>query len=92
MLMALFLALGIIIGVFSVVFMMDNGAVVTVAFLSWQFTAPLALVILLSIVSGMILTLLTMVPQAIREQLDAYAARREQRRTEAVVQTQTTTS
>jgi len=86
--MALFLALGIIIGVFSIVFMMDNEALVTVTLLSWQFTAPLALIILLSTVFGMIVTLLSMVPQAIREALDQYAAQRQLRREEAAAATQ----
>lgn len=90
--MALFLALGIIIGVVSVVFVMDNAALATVTILSWEFTAPLALIILLSAVLGMIITLLSMVPQAIGEKLDELAARREQRRAEAAAATQNVTA
>lgn len=77
------LALGIIIGVVSVVFVIDNTALATVTLFSWEFTAPLALIILLSAVFGMIVTLLSMIPQAIHEKLDELAARREQRRAEA---------
>ena len=89
--MALILALGIIIGVVSVVFVMENATLATVSILSLEFTAPLALIILLSAVLGMIVTLLSMVPQAIREKLDELAARREQRRAEAAAAAQNVT-
>ncbi|MDO8523599.1 MAG: LapA family protein [bacterium] len=73
------LLLGIFIGGMTVVFALENTAPVTVSFFSDQFTAPLAAVIVLSLLSGITITLLAMLPRFIRDALDAYARRREQK-------------
>ncbi len=80
--MLLSIILGIIIGAASIVFAMANMAPVTVTFLDWHATAPLAIVLLNAVLCGIIITLLSMVPQAIRTALDAYAVRRELRKKE----------
>ncbi len=81
--MLLALILGILLGGAGVVFAMQNTDLITVSFLTWQFTAPLALILLSTMVLGIIVALLSLLPVAIRDALDAYAIRREQRRTEA---------
>jgi len=63
-------------------FAMANTAPVTVTFLDWHATAPLAFVLLNAVLVGIIITLLSMVPQAIRDALDAYAVRRELKKKE----------
>ena len=82
------LLLGIFIGSMTVIFALENTAPVTVSFLSDQVTAPLAAIVLGSVLSGVVITLLAMLPRFIREALDAYALRREQKR-EATVQYET---
>ena len=73
------LLLGIFIGSMTVIFALENTAPVTVSFLSDQVTAPLAAIVLGSVLSGVVIKLLAMLPRFVREALDAYALRREQK-------------
>ena len=80
--MLLYVIFGIIIGAGSIVFAMENTAPITVTFLDWHATAPLALILLNAVLFGIIIVLLSMVPQAIRNALDTYAAQRELKKKE----------
>ena len=82
------LLLGIFIGSLTVMFALENTSLVTISFFGDQVTAPLAAILLLSVVAGILITLVAMLPRFIRDALDAYAVRREQRR-EAAVQYET---
>ena len=62
-----FLALGILLGVVSVIFVLQNITVVTVTFLSWQMTGSLAIVLMLAIVCGIVMTLLLLLPSLVRD-------------------------
>lgn len=77
--MILALILGALLGAFAVVFAIDNSALITVHLLSWDFTAPIAFVLIVAMLIGIIFTLVAMIPQAIRASMEAYAARREKR-------------
>ncbi len=78
--MILFLIIGICVGAVAVDFALQNTASVSVAVFPWTFTAPLSLVILGSVATGLLIAVLMMLPTAIRESLDAFAYRREVRR------------
>jgi uncharacterized integral membrane protein len=78
--MLMYLIAGICVGALAVYFALQNTAPVTVAFLQWDFTAPLALVLLGAVAVGLCIAALMMLPSAISETLDAYARRREIRR------------
>lgn len=67
--MVISLVVGILLGSLSVVFALQNVAMVTVTFLAWQVTAPLALVLLGSMLSGIVITLLVSLPSLIRDAL-----------------------
>ncbi len=67
--MILSLILGIILGAISVIFIAQNISVVTVTFLSWQFAGSLALVLLLTLICGVVITLLMILPSLIRDML-----------------------
>ncbi|OGC86915.1 hypothetical protein A2949_01390 [Candidatus Adlerbacteria bacterium RIFCSPLOWO2_01_FULL_54_21b] len=60
------LILGILLGVVSVIFVLQNISVVTVTFLDWQIAGSLALVLLLAIICGIVMTLLVLLPSLIR--------------------------
>lgn len=60
------LILGILLGAVAVVFVLQNISVVTVAFLDWQIQGSLALVLLLAIICGIVMTLLVLLPSLIR--------------------------
>ncbi len=59
---------GLIVGALGVIFAIQNVAVVTVTFLSWQITAPLAFVLLGSMAAGVVAALLFMLPSIMRDE------------------------
>lgn len=65
--MLISLIAGIILGALSVMFVLQNVAVVTVVFLSWQITGSLALVLLATLIAGVAITLLVLLPSLIRD-------------------------
>lgn len=64
-LMILPLILGIVLGVLSVVFALQNIAVITVTFFSWQFQGSLALILLMAVGMGIVISLLLVLPESI---------------------------
>lgn len=77
------LIIGFVLGAAAIVFVLQNTAIVALTFLSWQFEASLALLVIISILVGFILTLLIMLPGSIgnsfkmrrlRKQAEALAA------------------
>lgn len=63
--MIIFFTLGILLGIVSVVFVFQNMTVITVSFFTWHITGSLALVLIASIVTGMLITLLILLPESI---------------------------
>ncbi len=81
--MIFFIILGIALGVLSVVFVSQNTDVVTVSFLTWQFDGSLALILLLTLISGVVMTLLVLVPSFIKDAFLLASARRQKKALEA---------
>lgn len=79
--MIFFIILGIALGVISVVFVSQNTDVVTVSFLTWQFDGSLALILLLTLISGAVMTLLVLMPSFIK---DAFLLASEKRQKKAL--------
>lgn len=75
--MVLFVIIGMVLGALGVNFALQNTQEVTVALFVWQFTGPLSVVIFGSMLSGVAVAILAMLPTVVRETLDSYAARRE---------------
>ncbi|MBV9159328.1 MAG: LapA family protein [Candidatus Kaiserbacteria bacterium] len=67
--MIISLIIGILLGGVSVLFVLQNFAVVTVTFLTWEFSASLALILLATLISGIVITLLVLLPSVIRDGL-----------------------
>ena len=80
--MIISLILGVVLGAALVVFVLQNVAIVTVTFISWQITGSLALVLLASIISGVIVTLLILLPSLIRNDFYLASLKREKRTVE----------
>src|SRR5579872_6322139 len=80
--MLLSLIVGIILGAIAVVFAFQNVAIVTVSFFTWQVSASLAIVILGSILCGIVLTLLVLLPSVIRDEFYVASIKRQKRETE----------
>jgi uncharacterized integral membrane protein len=80
--MLLSLIVGIILGAIAVIFAFQNVAVVTVTFLTWQITASLAIIILGTLLCGIVLTLLFLLPSVIRDEMYVAALKKQKRETE----------
>lgn len=76
------LIIGILLGALSVLFVIQNISVVTVTFLDWQMTGSLALVLLLAIICGIVMTLLVLLPSLIRGDFYLSSIKKEKKRLE----------
>lgn len=64
--MQLQLIVAIIVAILAVVFALQNAVPITVSFLTWRFESSLALVLLITLALGIIMSLLVSVPSMIR--------------------------
>jgi putative membrane protein len=76
------LLLGIILGAVTVLFALQNVALITVTFLTWQISAPLAFVLLTTLASGIIVTLLMLIPSLVRDDIYMRALKKQKREVE----------
>ncbi len=75
--MIILFILGLILGGVAVVFALQNIAIVTVSFFSWSIQGSLAIVLLTSIISGILICLLIVLPGAIQATFGARRLRKE---------------
>ena len=66
--MIIFLILGVALGAVSVIFVLQNITPVTVSFLAWQLDGSLAVILFLACMSGIVMTLLVLLPGLIRDE------------------------
>lgn len=67
--MIFFLILGLLLGAVTVIFALQNLATITVVFLNWQIEGSLALIIILAVAMGILLSILLSVPSMIDKRL-----------------------
>jgi uncharacterized integral membrane protein len=60
------LILGIVLGAVTVIFALQNITVITVSFFSWQIEGSLALILLMAVFTGILISLLIVLPESIR--------------------------
>lgn len=60
------LIIALIITILAVIFALQNTATVTVTFFAWQFDQSLALVLIITIILGVVIGLLTILPGSVR--------------------------
>ncbi len=63
--MIILFIVGLLLGAVSVIFALQNIAIITVNFFSWHFTGSLAFVLLLAITSGVLIAILLLLPEFI---------------------------
>lgn len=63
------LIIGFILGAAALLFVTENTAVVALTFMQWQFHASLALLVLMAILVGFLLTLLFLLPGVVSDAL-----------------------
>ena len=59
------LILGIVLGAAAVIFALQNVTVVTLSFFSWHFDGSLALILLVAVAVGILISLLIVLPESI---------------------------
>ena len=77
--MIFFLILGVVLGAISVIFIAQNVTLVTVTFLTWQMEGSLALVLLLTLLCGIVITLLLILPSLIQDTFFLSALRKQKK-------------
>ncbi len=65
--MILSLFTGFVLGAAALLFALQNTEVVALSFMGWQFTSSLAVVVLASLGMGILISILAMVPSALRD-------------------------
>jgi len=65
--MQLQLIIAIIVAILAVVFALQNAVPITVSFLTWRFESSLALVLLIALALGILMSLLVSVPSVIKK-------------------------
>jgi len=60
------LIFGIILGAISVIFALQNTAIITITFFTSQITGSLALILVSALLMGIVITLLLVLPESIR--------------------------
>jgi uncharacterized integral membrane protein len=67
--MIIFLIIGILVGAITVIFALQNINEATVSFLAWDLTGSLALIIILSVVAGLLISTLFALPGILKSHL-----------------------
>ena len=75
--MIILFVIGILLGAVAVVFALQNVAVITVSFFSWQLTGSLALILLIAITSGMLVAIFLLMPEFITSYFKARSLQKE---------------
>src|SRR5688500_875545 len=63
----IFLLIGLFLGAVAVIFALQNITTITVTFLAWQLEGSLALILLLAMGAGVVISLLLSLPEVIRK-------------------------
>lgn len=80
--MIILFILGLVLGGIAVVFALQNVALVTVTFFSWHIEGSLAMILILSIISGILITLLLLLPGTIQTSLTLRRLKKETKKLE----------
>ncbi len=67
--MQILIILALLIALIAVIFALQNTALVTVSFLVWKFDGSLALVVLLALLTGVLISILASTPSIIKNRL-----------------------
>lgn len=86
--MIILFVFGLLLGAVSVIFALQNVAIITVNFFSWQLTGSLALILLLAITSGILITILLLLPEFINNYFRSKGLKKENKKLEEDLQKQ----
>lgn len=81
--MLFFLIIGLLIGAAAVVFILQNVTTVSVVFFAWQLNGSLALVLLLAIIAGILITMLFLLPTIVANRFLVGSLRKQNKKLQA---------
>jgi uncharacterized integral membrane protein len=80
--MFIFLIIGILVGAITVIFALQNVMTITVAFFTWHITGSLALVLIVAVIAGLIISTFFALPGIMRSHFRISALQKEVKRLE----------
>jgi uncharacterized integral membrane protein len=80
--MVIFLIIGILVGAITVIFALQNIVTITVSFLAWKLTGSLALVLILAVIAGLVISTLFALPGIIRSHFQITALKKQVKKLE----------
>lgn len=78
--MILSLFVGFVLGAAAILFALQNNEIVALTFLGWQFESSLALLVLVALATGVLISVLVSIPSAVAGALRISGLKRENRR------------
>lgn len=78
--MILSLIVGVLLGAAAVIFAFQNTEIVSLSYLGWQFETSLALLVVLSVGTGMLISLLVSLPSSVGKAMQIRQLKKENRR------------
>jgi putative membrane protein len=78
--MLISLILGLLIGAVAVVFALQNITRITVTFLTWQINGSLALILVLALLAGILISLLISIPEVIKNSFTISGLRKQNKK------------
>ena len=73
---------GLALGIFAIIFALQNFVTITVVFFAWQFQGTLALILLLCVAAGVAICILFTLPQTIRDSFELSGLKKQNRKLE----------
>jgi putative membrane protein len=83
MVMRIFLLIALLIALIAVIFALQNTQVVSITFLAWTFQSSIALEMVVTLIAGVVVGILAMLPASIRSQLKISSKKKEKAGLEA---------
>jgi uncharacterized integral membrane protein len=81
--MLISLIFGLLLGVVTVIFALQNVTEITVSFLAWDIKGSLALILLLAATSGVVVSMLVALPQTLKKHWKLVGLRKQNKNLEA---------
>jgi lipopolysaccharide assembly protein A len=81
--MRIFLLIALLIALIAVIFALQNTQVVSITFLAWTFQSSIALEMVVTLIAGVVVGILAMLPGSIRSQLQIASRKKEKTGLEA---------
>jgi putative membrane protein len=81
--MRIFLLIALLIALIAVIFALQNTQVVSITFLAWTFQSSIALEMIVTLIAGVLVGILAMLPASIRSRLQVSSKKREKAGIEA---------